>query len=297
MAGDRLLEEDLARLSPPTVAASTVREPAHVALRFDACADGRTFLAGQHVRYPFHIGRSLHAPGDPEGMPTYYVQCCSGGIFDGDRLRWSIVAENGARVHLTSSASTIAHEARTGYAAQEVCIDAAAGTFVEYLPDPVILLPAARLVSTVRVRAYPGATVLVSDAIVPHDHTGSGARFDWIDSSLRIETPDGALRACDRYRLSGAALGQQHPGVTGSYPCQASFAAIASLPAGLLRDVRAALAEPAGAYASASLLPGEAGLWVRVLAPDAHILRGALYSAWSTVRHALLGALPSPRRK
>jgi len=299
MGGDRLLEADLATLAPGTREAGSVRESAHVELRFEAGGDGRTFLAGQHVRYPFHVGRSLLAPGDPEGMPTYYVQCCSGGLFDGDRLRWRVVAGRGAHVHLTSSASTIVHEARLGHSAQEVWIEAAEGSYLEYLPDPVVLLPSSRLITSVRVRAQPGATVLVWDAIVPHDHTGRGAAFDWIDASLHVEAQDGRLRARDRYRLHGATLGKRQPGITGAHPCQAGFAAIASSqpPAVLLDRVRTALAAHTDAYACASLLPDAAGVWVRVLAPDAHILRGALYGAWSAVRSALLGSPPSPRRK
>lgn len=299
MAGDRLLEEDIALLAPQEPEAERADEAAHVALRFDADADGRTFLAGQHVRYPFHVGRSLHTPGDPEGMPTYYVQCCAGGLFDGDRLRWQIVAAAGARFHLTGSASTIVHAARTGCAMQEVCIEAASGSFVEYLPDPMILLPAARLATGVRVRADPGATVLVWDAVVPHDHTGSGARFDWIDASLRIEAPDGRLRARDRYRLHGAVLGRRIPGVTGACACQGGFAVVTSArpAAELLCGVRTALAAHPAAYAAASLLPDAAGLWIRLLAPDAHVLRGTMYSVYSAVRSALLGAPPSPRRK
>ena len=78
MTGDRLLEADVALLA----AAAGPPHRAHVELSFKADADGHTYLARQRVRYPFHVGRSLHAPGDPEGMPTYYVQCCSGGLFD-----------------------------------------------------------------------------------------------------------------------------------------------------------------------------------------------------------------------
>ena len=302
MTGDRLLEEPLARSAlrrrdtTDTVASSV---PAHVDLRFDTDADRQTFLAAQHVRYPFHLGRSLYAPGDPEGMPTYYVQCCSGGMFDGDRLHWRVTAEAGVRVHLTSSASTVVHAARADHARQEVCIHAQAGSLIEYVPDPFVLLPDARVATVVRIRAHPSAAVVVWDCVVPHDHTEQDAHFDWIDATLRIETLNGRLRARDRYRLHGATLGQRLPGVTGSHGCQAGFAVIATLPPSgkVLHDVRTALASHADAYAAASLLPDSAGLWARVLAPDAHALRAALYSAWSAVRCALLGSPPSLRRK
>jgi len=298
MTGDRLLEADVALLAAPQAPLASP-DPAHVELRFEADADGRTYLARQRVRYPFHIGRSLRAPGDPEGMPTYYVQCCSGGLFDGDRLSWQIVAERDAHVHLTSSASTIVHEARDGCAVQAVDIEAAPGSYVEYLPDPTILLPGARLTSRVRVRAHPGASVLVWDAVVPHDHTGKGATFGWVDAQLRIEDAQGRLRARDRYRLEGAVSSRQVPGVTGSHACQAGFAVVTSAAplAQLLEALRTALAIHSSAYVAASVLPDTAGVWIRLLAPDAHALRGTLFAAWSAVRTALLGSPPSARRK
>lgn len=298
MAGESLLEADRAVVHGATPTAPAP-EDAQVELRFEADADGCTFIASQRVRYPFHLGRSLHVPGDPRGMPTYYVQCCSGGLFAGDRLRWRIAVGTDARVHLTGSASTVVHEAREDCARQEVCIEAAPGSYVEYLPDPMILLPGARLASSVRVCAHPGATVLSWDALVPHDHTGRGGSFDWIDASLRVEAPGGRLRARDRYLLHGATWARRLPGVTGTHACQAGFAVVSDLHGApeLMRDVRTALAGHAAAYACASALPDSAGLWVRLLAPDAHVLRAALYSAWSAVRRVLLGAAPSVRRK
>lgn len=295
MAGDRLLAEDMARLAP---AAQPVAD-AQVDLRFATHGGGRTFLAAQQVRYPFHLGRSLHFPGDPAGMPTYYVQCSAGGLFDGDRVHWRVRADAHACVHLTGSASTIVHAARDGCAVQEIDIEAGADSYVEYLPDPMILLPRARLASTVRVRVHPGASVLVWDAVVPHDHTGQGATFDWIDACMHIEDQNGRLRARDRYRLHGGLQAQHLPGVTGRFACQAGFAVVSAaqpLPQ-LQQALRTALAELPSAYAAISALPAGAGLWLRCLAEDAHALRAALYSAWCAVRTALIGAPPSPRRK
>jgi urease accessory protein UreH len=42
-----------------------------------------------------------------------------------------------------------------GEATQDICIDALAGSFLEYLPDPLILFRGARLHSRLRVRLHP----------------------------------------------------------------------------------------------------------------------------------------------
>jgi urease accessory protein len=295
MAGDRLLAGDLAVLAPAVV------EPhaPQVDLRLKSGPSGETFLAQQRVGYPFHLGRSLFMPGDPPGMPTLYVQSCSGGIFEHDRLAWRVVAEAGTRVHLTSSASTIVHSMAAGEARQEVWIEAHAGALVEYLPDPLVLFSDARLTARLRIASHADASVLACDAIVPHDQHGGDRPFGWIDSETRVCDLGGALAARDRYRLSGQLVQRALPGVTGTHRCQGTFLALTSmLPAArLAAALRQTAHATSGVYASASTLPRARGAWLRVLAPDAAALREALQRAWYAAREALLGTQPAPRRK
>jgi urease accessory protein len=295
MAGDRLLAGDLAVLAP---GALQPRAP-QVDLRLARSPDGATYLAQQRAGYPFHVGRSLFMPGDPDGMPTLYVQSCSGGIFEHDRLAWRVVAEPGTAAHLTSSASTIVHSMSDGEAIQDVAIEAGEGALLEYLPDPLVLFSSARLTSRVTIRAHASASVLACDAIVPHDPQGGERPFGWIDSRLALLAPDGTPLARDRYRLTGELLARAVPGITGAHRCMGSFvAATTRLPgADLASAMRASLEGLAGAYASASTLPHGAGAWIRVLARDACALREALRRAWYAARVALLGTQPAPRRK
>ncbi len=291
MGADRLAE---------TVAAAPAVLPvpeAQLDLRLAVDGEGRTYLTRQRVGYPFHLGRSLHVPGDPAGMPTLYVQSCSGGIFEHDNLGWRIAADAGARAHVTTSASTIVHSMASGTAQHAIEIEAAAGAFIEYLPDPLILFPESRLATRVTVRAPADAMVLLWDAVVAHDPAGTGRPFDWLDSELRVEDPAGRLLARDRYHIEGATAMQHVPGITGDATCQAGFLLLVpeAVCTPLLGAVRAAL--PEGAYAGASTLPGNCGVWLRALAGDAGALRETLQAAWYAARGLLLGATPRPRRK
>ena len=295
MAGDRLLANDLVVLAPRAVQPHAPQ----LDLRLTTGPSGETFLAQQRVSYPFHLGRSLFISGDPPGMPTLYVQSCSGGIFEHDRLGWRVLAEAGTRVHLTSSASTIVHSMAAGEARQEISIEARAGALVEYLPDPLVLFTDARLTSRLRIAAHREASVLTCDAIVPHDPRGGDRPFGWIDSETRACDVDGALLARDRYRLSGELVQSALPGVTGTHRCQGSFLALTTaVPAGqLAAQLRKAVQAASQVYASASSLPQGRGAWLRVLAPDAAALREALRHAWYAARAALLGTHPAIRRK
>ena len=268
-------------------------------IAFARAPGGRTYLRRQYVSYPYHVCRPLSFGGDPEGMATIYVQSSAGGIFRGDRLREHIVAEEGAAAHVTTQASTIVHSMDRGDARQEVVIEAAAGSFLEVLPDPFILFPQARFASDVRIRAHETATVIVADSFICHDPAGAGAMFDRFQGELRVEDPQGRLLMLDRFRTTGAILAEHRPGITGAFAAQGGLFVIQRQGASstLVDALHKATADIADVYAGTSELPNCCGAWLRVMAVDAIALRAALMSAWQSVREALTGQIPAPRRK
>jgi urease accessory protein len=272
-------------------------------IEFARNANGATGIRRQRVGYPFHLGRALQMPGDPAGMPTVYLQSCSGGIFQGDDLRIRIAAGAGASAHVTSAASTVVHGMETAGARQVVELEAAAGALLEYLPDPLILFPRARLHNAVRLRLDPQATALLGDALLLHDPRspleGQRDAFELLESEIVVHDPAGRLLVRDRFRISGDDLARALPGVNGRYLAQASFFAFtAARPAAaLVEALRTALAPIPEVYAAASALPNGAGAWVRVLAHDAIGVRAALHAAWAAARTALTGQAPAARRK
>lgn len=283
------LDADPAALAPPRP---------QTALEFACDANGATYVHRQRVGYPFHVGRSLKMPGDLPGMPTVYLQSCSGGIFEGDNLRLRITAGEGAAAHVATAASTVVHSMVLQAASQQVELHAQAGSFLEYLPDPVILFPRAKLTSGVRVSVHPGATVILGESLLLHDPKGGDDRFDWLQSETVIEDGAGKLLARDRFRIEGVQLARGLAGITGSWKAQGSLFVVTSAkpPAELVAAMRAALAS-AGVYAGATILPNQSGAWSRILATDAAALKTALFSVWAAVRQTLTGAAPMPRRK
>jgi urease accessory protein len=270
-----------------------------VDLAFEVDLGGRTWLRRQRASYPFHVGRAWHVPGDPQGMLTLYVQSCSGGVFQQDILGLRLTAKPGARAHVTTAASTVVHTMDRGDAIQTLEIDAQRAALVEYLPDPLILFPGARLRNSVRVRADPHAQVMLWDAVIAHDPAGRTRPFDWLLSDLMITDPQGAVLARDRYRLEGEVFRAARPGVMHGHACQGAFVVVQrAVPQEQMVDVlRTALPASEGIYAGATRLPADCGAWVRVLARDAVELRDALQRAWYAARQMLTGCEPAARRK
>jgi len=64
-----------------------------------------------------------------------YVQNPTGGVFEGDHLITSVIAQAGARVHLTTQSATKLYRTENAPARQELRFVLGAGAYVEHLPD------------------------------------------------------------------------------------------------------------------------------------------------------------------
>ncbi|WP_163098071.1 urease accessory protein UreD [Acidithiobacillus ferrianus] len=272
----------------------------HAALVFAVDTRGRTYIKSQFGGYPFHFCRPFHLAGDPDGMATVYVQSCSGGVFEQDRLALRIDATARSHVHMTTAASTIVHGMHAGRAIQCVDIDVGEGALVEYMPNMLILFPQARMESNVTVRLAASGTVVLCDTFIAHDPSASGCGFDTLTCTTAIHSTAGKVLALDRYSINADTLYECIPGITGMLPVVGNFiVATKVVPAqDLLEELRRALLGISAIYGGVSLLPNELGIAVRVLADDAIPLNNALDTLWRRTRECLLvGSAAISRRK
>lgn len=271
----------------------------HVDLRFERAPDGRTFLARQHVAWPFHVTRAFDYEGDPDGMATVVLQSVGGGLVQGDALALALACGEGARVHLTTQAATVAHAMAQGTARADHALSLAPRAWLEWLPDPLILLPGAEVEAVTTVTLGAGVTLMLADGVLGHDPEGARRAFRRLASTLELRDAAGALVALDRFAVEGAALAAGLPGVNGAMAALGTFVVV---PGGAdashaLDALVAGLDGLPGTYAGASLLPGGIGAVARILAADGATLRAAMSSVWRAARVALGARPPLPRRK
>ena len=281
----------------PTPAARPNEGP-QAALRFARAPDGRSYIARQRVGYPFHITRPFYFEEAPTGALTLYLQSVSGGIYQGEDLRMVCSADAGSAAHVTTQAATIVHRMPAAPARQTAALAAEDGALLEYLPDPLIMFPGARLASVLEIEASEGATIIASESFAHHDPDGEDRRFESFAAEMRVRDEGGRLLALERYALSGDRLAAG-AGQIARWPAQGSVVVAhrGSARDAILATLRAALAPTEDFYGGASALPNEAGVGVRLLAADGARLRRGLEAAWRAVRLALYGAPPAPRRK
>jgi urease accessory protein len=268
-------------------------------LAFAADAERRTYLARQYASYPFHVCRVLYQDAHPPGMATLYLQSCSGGVYEDDRLDVRIEAGEGTEAHVSTQSATIVHTMPSGSASLEARIICARGSYLEYLPDPQILFPRSRCSSRIAIGLSGDAIALVSDSFLGHDPDGKREMFSRYASEIVIENERGRILAIDRLQIEGSDFSGACPGVSGSYKAQGTMivAGLAVAAPAVAESLRRVQPEREEAAIGVSELPKSAGLVVRVLAVDGAALKRAMYRAWCEARVALKGTPPVERRK
>ena len=97
--------------------------------------------------HPFHMTVPFTVPGDPEDFLTLYLQSSSGGLYDNDKHELNVDLSKKSNFHLTTQASTIVHEAKRNKGCkQDLTFKIKEDSYLEYLPDPIILWLGANLV-------------------------------------------------------------------------------------------------------------------------------------------------------
>lgn len=270
-----------------------------LSLDFKVSGDGKTYINRQFSRYPFHVCRAQYMDEQPQGFATIYLQSSSGGIFESDSLCGEIIAGESAQAHITTQASTIVHSMRGGQAEQSTQIRAERNSYLEYLPDPLILFPEAHLNSKVKIERDQGSVVLFCDGFCRHDPQLSDSPFAQFHSEVLVEDLDGKTLCLDRYSIDGQEFISGVPGIMGKTGIQMTLLFLADVGQiePLIDTLRDTLSAASDVYVGASRLPNNCGIVIRMIAEESFAAKRVINLCWVQVRTTLIGHPPSPRRK
>ncbi len=268
-------------------------------IQFANGSENRTYISNQYFRYPYHICRAQYLDQCPRGLASVYIQSTAGGIFSNDRLKSRFHALPDSAAHVTSQASTIVHRMDRGEADLSVVIRAESGSFLEYLPDPIILFPKARLTSRVFIELDPQATVLMSDSFLIHDPNERGDVFSEFRNEIEVKGLDGELLCRDRNILTGSMYTSEMVGVMGSNRVHGTFFLLRqNLPIETFcAELRKESENHLETYTGISVLPNDCGIWARAVSADSVSLRATLQGLWRVARKLTVGAFPNDRKK
>jgi urease accessory protein len=257
-------------------------------------AGGRTMLRRQHVGYPLHVTKGFYLDPVRPDLLTLYIQSASGGLYAADRLKLDVEVGPRAALHLTTQAATVVHDGRDTASTQQLRVSVGEGAFCAMTSDPYVLFPGANLVLDTVVVVADDAVLLLADGMAVHDPRGAGRSFAHYAGRQRVLRPDGRLLLQDAGRIAGHALPN---GPLGTMAAAANALIIA--PPGKLPPVESLMqaADQCGCIAGASEAPNQAGLVLRMLAPDGGVLARGIEAAFHVAGRAALGVELARRRK
>lgn len=161
---------------------------------------GKTVARNVFFQGAFKVMRPIYH--DESGKVCYYLLNPGGGYLDGDRYRMDITAEPGARATLTTQGATKVYKTPKDHAYQETTMTLKAGSYLEYLPDPLIAYRDATYRQKNIVRMESGATFLYTDILTP-GWSPDGGQFAFDSVRLINEIyMDGEPAVFDNVRLS-----------------------------------------------------------------------------------------------
>ncbi|HEX2100614.1 MAG TPA: urease accessory protein UreD [Candidatus Synoicihabitans sp.] len=194
--------------APPTSADDAPRPTTEFAgnllLRAAPNDTGRTVLAAQSFRAPFHLSKPYWD--DVERVLIAQVVNPTAGILAGDRLKSTITVDPGAALLVTTPSASRVFRMQTGDASSHQRYQVAAGGWLEVWPEPLVLHRGARYRQQTELTVETGGAAFVLDQFMP-GRLGHGEAWMWDSLALALEVRwAGQLVLRERIASSAAAL-------------------------------------------------------------------------------------------
>src|SRR5262245_33654922 len=170
----------------------------HLELVCAVDARGQSHVREQSFSAPIHLSK----PHLDEGVLVVNVANPTAGLFAGDRVRYRVAVESGARLLLTAPSASRAHRIVSGDARVEQEFRVAAGGWLESWPELFIPQGGARYRQRTTVQVEEGGEALLIEMIAPC-RTDSGEVFEFAELDWQTDLFLGGQKvARERYVLT-----------------------------------------------------------------------------------------------
>ena len=176
----------------------------HLSLRAAARADGRTVLAGQSFRAPYHLSK----PYWDADAQTLLVQVVNptAGILSGDRFESDIAVGKDAALLVTTPSASRVIKMKDGTAECRQHFTVAAGGWLEVMPEPLVPHRGCHYRQATHIAVEPGGGLFFADLLMP-GRVAHGEAWAWEKLCLEIDVRLGSeLILRERFEQTGVEL-------------------------------------------------------------------------------------------
>ena len=278
-----------------------IKQKPQLTLSFDRINEGKTFIKKQFSSYPFHICKALYLDKEKtKDMASIYMQSSSGGLYQEDLLDSEIFLSENTKVHITSQASTIVHETKNKPAKQHTNITCNKNSYLEYMPEPMIMLPNSSLETKINIKAHENSQFIITDSFFPHNYLKKEKYFNFLENEIIIENQKGNISCIDRFIVNGNDfLKKSKKDLDYNFLCHGTV--IIYCPSKnystLLKMCKDVFKNKKNIFGSASNLPDDIGIYIKILTKNAIDLKKSFIKIWKKNRLFLFTENPSIRKK
>lgn len=273
---------------PPQLPSGSFGKNAFLRLGFEP-GPHRSVLRTLHRRAPLIVQQALYWDEEMPELPCVSVISNAGGILQGDRNVIEIDMAADAQAHVTTQSATRIHEMDANYASQTQLLTLAAGSYLEYIPRPVIPAKNSRFIQATKILIDPTATLVYSEIMMPgrkYYRDGEIFQYKLFSSTVEGARPDGESLFTEKFVLEPDVHGLAHMGMMGGFHV---FGNVIVLTPKDKADALFERTQPAFdsenelAY-GASRLPHDAGLIFKVLGMESAPVMAKIREFWSEAR-------------
>jgi len=265
-----------------------------------ALREGITRLNRSLAEPPLQVQRALYLDDSSPEMAFLFLLNPTPGIFQGDVQRINVQAGPCTRAHLTTPSATKVYAMPDRPALQCLELSLEVGSYLEYLPEPLIPFQGARLVQRTTVKQSTGSVLVIGEVVLP-GRTASGENFAFhlLDRRLTVTGAAGEpliheasiLTPSEPSPLGISVLKSDFP-VTGSLLIVAPDQKLYGLSEQLQQRLLATEAGVDAPKVGMTELPNGAGLALKVLSKESRTARAIMRESAEIVRQHFLRAKP-----
>lgn len=181
-----------------------VKQPRGGALEMTFRPDGRgrTVLSHLYRRVPIIVQQALYFDEQLPDMACIYILSSGGPTLEGDHSQMAILLEPHSMVHISTGAATIVASMAGGRASMRQHFVLREGSYLEWLPQPIVPSAGADFATYAEIVADPTASLFWSE-VVTCGRLYHGERFSYrrYAATTILKGTDGELLFCDNLSL------------------------------------------------------------------------------------------------
>lgn len=271
----------------------------YINLGFELGGNGKSILRELDRRAPLIVQQELYFDEEMPGMPCVYILSSGGPNVDGDRFSQNFHLKKGSMAFVSTGASTKLAEMKRNYSGMRQTITLEAGSYFEYLPEPIIPCRHTRYISETNIVVHPSAAMFYSEIYMPgrkYYKNGEIFEYDVLSICAQAERPDGERLFREKFVIKPERGALRNIGTMNSFDVFANVIVLAP------KDRADAVYERTEPFmdrekklaSGITHLPNEAGLLFKVLGMEPGPVKQLVREFCSSVRQAIKGR-PLPK--